>query len=460
MAGHQRAVGRGHPTRPSAPFAVRAPGVVQNDTMPTPHIPTDPARSPLEAEYTEIAAGTRAEGPRGTVRFAVSTADVTAGKGDLFVALGLARALHADGWGVALWPIERWTEEVPADTAVLVSMIESFVPGLVPAGTALVAWVRNWTAQWASLPYLDEFDSVWTSSTIARDAVAEHRSGPVEVVPIAADTDLFTADDDGPRSDRAVTTVNFWGVRRRVQDVLEAVRPPQPIVWFAANAGHVDPSPGVELRDAVSYFALPEVYRAAAFVVDDVIAPAAEFGTLNSRLFESLAAGALPVTDCALGLDELGLGDVPVYADAPSLERALSLPEDERSALVGRLRAVVLDRHTFRARAAQVGPVLDGVVAAARGRTGPRSPMLRWVTALREELRATAAERDVHRAGVEAINERLIASETAAAGFDRGRRTAEEERDAIAQRYDALTRSFEYRALHTATQVARRALRR
>ncbi len=442
------------------PFAVGTLGVVQNDTMPTHQIPADPARSPLEAEYAEIAAGARSDGSRGTVRFAVSTADLAEGKGDLFVALGLARALNADGWGVALWPSERWSEPVPEDTAVLVSMIESFVPGLVPTGTALVAWVRNWTAKWAALPYLDEFDSVWTSSTIARDAVAEHRTGPVEVVPIAVDDDLFTTVDGAPRSDRAVTTVNFWGVRRHVQDVLEAVRPTEPIVWFAANADHLAASPCVEVRDAVAYFALPEVYRAAAFVVDDVIAPAAAFGTLNSRLYESLAAGALPVTDCGLGLDELGLADVPVYEDAASLEQALSLPEDQRAALVERLRAVVLERHTFRARAAQVGPGLDGVVAAAGGRTGTRSAMLRWATALREELRTTAAERDVHRAGVASINERLIASETAAADFDRARRTAEEERDAIALRYDAVTRSFEYRTLHAATQAARRALRR
>ncbi|WP_175475928.1 glycosyltransferase, partial [Curtobacterium sp. MCBA15_016] len=175
---------------------------------------------------------------------------------------------------------------------------------------------------------------------------------------IGVDLELFTTDPGTPRSDRAVATVNFWGVRRHVQDVLDDVRPAEPIVWFAANAEHVDPSPGVELRPMVPYFALPEVYRSAAFVVDDVIAPAAEYGTLNSRLYESLASGALPVTDCALGLDELGLGEVPVFEDAASLERALAMPADERTALVERLRAVVVERHSFAARAEQVRPVL------------------------------------------------------------------------------------------------------
>ena len=418
-------------------------------------IPTSPAPSPLAEEYAAIARGDHARGERGTIRFAVSTDDPTEGKGDLFVALGLARALRADGWGVDVWPTRRWAEDVPEDTTVLVSMIESFVPGLVPARTAVVAWVRNWTAQWASLPYLSEFDAVWASSSIARDHLARTFDGPLEVVPIAVDPELFTTGDEGERSERAVTTVNFWGARRAVQDVLAEVAPPEPIVWFAANVEHVDPAPGVELRPAVSFFALPDVYRSAAFVVDDVIAPAAEFGTLNSRLYEALACGALPVTDCALGLDELGLADVPVFTDAPSLERALAMPADERTTLVERLRAVVLERHTYAGRAAQVGPSLAAAVATATARTGERAPVLRWASLLREELRVTAHERDVHRAGVDQINRRLIVSEEAVAVIDDARKTAEAERDAIARRYETLTVSAEFRLLERLGGVAR-----
>jgi hypothetical protein len=427
-----------------------------------PSIPLAPASSPLADEYRAIARGDHATGTKGTIRFAVSTDDPTEGKGDLFVALGLARALRADGWGVDVWPIRRWADDVPADTTVLVSMIESFVPGLVPSGTATVAWVRNWTAQWASLPYLGEYDAVWASSSIAAEELGRAVGHPVEVVPIGVDLDLFSAEATGtptPRTDRAVTTVNFWGARRGVQDVLQQVAPAQPIVWFAANVEHVDAAPGVELRPAVPYFALPEVYRAAAFVVDDVIAPAAEFGTLNSRLYESLACGALPVTSCALGLDELGLADVPVFTDAASLEHAIAMPPAERDALAGRLRDVVVQRHSYAARAAQVAPSLDAAVARAATRTGGRDPLLRWAALQRELLRATEQERDVHRAGVEEINRRLIVSEGAVAVIDQARKDAEAERDAMATRYDTLTHSAEFRVLDRFGGVAR-ALRR
>ncbi|WP_176491540.1 glycosyltransferase [Curtobacterium sp. 'Ferrero'] len=420
------------------------------------------ASSPVADDHRAIAAGEHTTGPRGTVRFAVSTADPDEGKGDLFVALGLARALRDAGWGVAMWPIERWAEDVPDDTTVLVSMLESFVPGRVGTGTALVAWVRNWTERWAELPWLTEFDAVWASSSAARDALAARHPGPVDVVPIGVDAELFTdgrGPDEGPRTDRAVTTVNFWGVRRRVQDVLAEVRPAEPIVWFAAGVDHVEDTEGVELRPAVPYTALPAVYRAAAFVVDDVIAPAAAYGTLNSRLYESLAAGALPVTDCALGLDELGLGEVPVFTDAAGLERALATSRADRDALVARLRAVVLERHTFAARAEQVSPLLEASVrAAARAaetRGDSRAPWLRWAAAERARLLAVEHERDLHLAGVHDINERLQASEAAAADFAAALERAASERDAIAERYETLTQSAEYRLLHRAGGVAR-----
>ena len=94
--------------------------------MPQPTIPTAPAPSPLAEDYERLARGEHADGPRGTVRFAVSTDDPAEGKGDLFVALGLARALRAEGWGVAMWPTTRWAEaagwqlvwELPVDYAV------------------------------------------------------------------------------------------------------------------------------------------------------------------------------------------------------------------------------------------------------------------------------------------------------------------------------------------------------
>jgi spore maturation protein CgeB len=71
-------------------------------------------------------------------------------------------------------------------------------------------------------------------------------------------------------------------------------------------------------------------------------------------VFEAIAAGALPVTNSDRGLDSLGLADVPSYNAPedlnPLVDRLLGDP-DGTEALVGKLAAVVRERHTFEARA-------------------------------------------------------------------------------------------------------------
>ncbi|KQS14317.1 hypothetical protein ASG04_00010 [Curtobacterium sp. Leaf183] len=414
--------------------------------MPDPLSPADDQA----ALYRSIAAGDHRHGELGTVAFAVSTDDVDAGAGDVYVALGLAKYLERLGWGVQLWPIDRWDTHVPDDVDVVVSMIESFVPGLLPRHTALVGWVRNWTDVWAELPYLDEFDAVWTSSTAARDRIAERYDGAVHLLPIGVDPELFSGDDQGSSPIDVVTTVNFWGAERLGTSALDELAEQRDVVWYGANQEHLVRSDRIDHRGHASFFDLPAVYAAARVVVDDVIPPARAYATHNSRLFEGLASGSLVVTNCAEGLEELGLGDLPTYHDGPSLVLAAA---DTDAALVERLRAVVLERHTYASRAASADADLRQAVARRRGLPGPdRGPFLIWAAHMRERLRQTEQERDVHLAGVHDINERLVASiadaqrnaaETAAARAEADALRAE--RDRLAVRLDQVTRSRTYR---------------
>ncbi|MGW8432119.1 glycosyltransferase family protein [Curtobacterium citreum] len=416
------------------------------------------------ALYRALAAGEHRSGGagRGAVAFAVSTDDVEAGAGDVYVALGLAKYLARRGWGVLLWPTERWETPLPEDVTVVVSMIESFVPGLVPQHVGLVAWVRNWTDVWAEQPWLDEYDAVWTSSTAARDRIAERTERPVRVLPIGVDHELFTGERDGRDDVDVVTTVNFWGAERLGTAAIDVLAETRQVVWYGANREHLVRSGRIEHRGHASFFDLPAVYASARVVVDDVIPPARAYATHNSRLFEGLASGALVVTNCAEGLDELGLEGVPTYEDGPGLVAAAA---DHDPALVERLRAVVLDRHTYAARAEAADEDLRRAVTARAGRTGAdRGAFLVWATTVRKQLRTAEHDRDVHFAGVHDINERLVAAvadaqraaaETAEARAAVAALTAE--RDRLAVRLDEVTRSRTYRL---AEQVARLAHRR
>lgn len=347
----------------------------------------------LRTEYEAIAGGERRTGPRGRLLFCVSTVDLTETKGDLYVALGLAHALNNAGWGVSLWPSSRFADETPGDIDVAILMLESQVPGLIHSVTKVVAWVRNWTNSWAALPYLDSFSEIWCSSMASAERIADVFEGPIQVVPLATDPKFF-AHSQSEKIPGVVTTANFWGVERAIRPALEAVSATTPVTWFGANSRFLKLQGAIDHRDAINYFELPAVYTSWAIVVDDLIPAAAEFGNHNSRLFDALACGALVITNSSTGLDELGLGDVPTYLDGADLAtQAARLLDDipATSAIAAKLRAIVLERHTWDARADQLSAGLEGLCEA---RPTPRPPLLRWSAAQAEEIRSLRAQRD------------------------------------------------------------------
>lgn len=323
--------------------------------------------SSVRDEYAAIARGDRGDGPMGRVAFCTSTDDLDSGRGDLYVGLGLAAALVADGWGVSLWPMDRWGEPGPAGADVAIVMLESHVPGLIPAGTRTVAWVRNKAAEWARLPYIDRFDAVWCSSSLSADHLRSVTSRPVSVLPLGTDPGLFQS-EAGERDPRAVLTANYWGAERGIfQEVSGTASGDRDYVWYGANFGGWLATPEhVEYRGQADYFDLGHIYASHRYVIDDLIAPAVVYGNQNSRLFDAIAAGAVVVTNTRNGLDELGLSRVPVYEPGTlaSVLDELDRDPDALAALADELRSAVLRRHTWAHRAALAGELIEAVVAA------------------------------------------------------------------------------------------------
>lgn len=355
-----------------------------------PDFAADPA---LVSEYRALVASEFADGAKGRLLFCLSTDDLTQSRGDLYVGMGLAKYLRRLGWGVTMWPISRWPEETPEGMDIAIVMIESFVPGLVREGTRLIAWIRNWTDTWAALPYLDQFTQLWCSSEASAAVMRQHFDGPVHVLPLATDIELFSR-VDVPRQSGVVTTANFWGVNRTLIAALTELAARESVTWFGKNAKHLHLPEGIDHRHTIDYFSLPWVYSSWRYVIDDVIPSAADYGTQNSRLFDAIACGAIILTNSRNGLRELGLGDVPVYDDADSLlamiEHLRGTP-DEGIWLGDHLQAIVRARHTYAHRAESASEFLTEALAATD--VLPRPQMLRWASHLREELRASEANR-------------------------------------------------------------------
>lgn len=318
--------------------------------------------------YEALARGEHAEGERGRVVFCVYTDDFAEGRGDVYVAAGLALALSERGYGVRLVRRTEWSSISDAD--VVVAMLPDLDPTALPDGTWRVAWVRNEAERWLRMGHLPSYHQVFASSRmlVERLSAMTDRVHPTPL-PIAADTELFVPPAVEERSPTAVTTANFWGTVRDVHKVLIDLPKSADVAMY----GEIQRAPQRLKRwhrASRSYFDLHEVYGAHAFVIDDVHKVNVGFGAMNSRLYESAACGALPIVNTGLGLGDLGFDFLPTYHDAASLSAVLTelRADPARTAeLAARARSTVLERHTWALRADEFA----GAVEAARPAGGP-----------------------------------------------------------------------------------------
>lgn len=358
----------------------------------------------IRRAYEEAVVKRRFDDPRRRgVVMGVSTTDLTAGRGDLYVAVGLGRRLEAHGYEVVYLPPDDWYD-LPPSTAVFVSMLAErtlrLEPLRLPVGVVPIAWARNNTDRWLADPQLGAYHAVLCSSEIAQAALARAFPGPTGVLRIGVDTELFTEQSSRSRSG-VVTTVNQWGGERAVYSALGQLDLDDLDLSIYGTQRGLPASLESAARGPASFFDLAELYGAAQVVIDDQQDVNLGYGNVNSRLYESLACGALPVTNTRLGLDAVGLAEVPTYRTPAELERTLrhfADDEAERAARVGRLREVVVTHHSYEARAAQLHRFLedhDLASDAAAVRTAGSRTVGHRVVAFLPDYRATNPFQDL-----------------------------------------------------------------
>ena len=327
-------------------------------SSPRPAGPPSPTEHPLAEGYRAEVASDLDENGIG-IGFAVSTTGFDEGRGDLFVASGLGRHLRKRGFSPIYLAQADWGE-LPSSLTWIVAMMPAFQPSLAPAGPRIVGWARNEITNWLDHDELDLFDLIVCSSQLAANEIQKVYSGPVEILPIGVDVHLFEGDSSAEARVGVVTTVNQWG---RERDVYRALRS-KPITFPLAVYGH---SIGLHTdleqyhQGRVDFFELPGIYRRARIVLDDFNHSTIGWGAVNSRIFESLAAGALPITNSRLGLEELGLADVPSYGDPAELNSIIQgfLDDpDGTEQLIRRLTHVVQERHSFENRSQELIEIL------------------------------------------------------------------------------------------------------
>ena len=323
-----------------------------------------------------------------------------AGYGDWYTAHELGSALESLGWRVSY--VERyrdaWYDLDPTLDAILVLLDVFDVRRVRRPGLTTIAWIRNWTERWTSHPCFDDYDVVLASSATSAEMVAAQSRHEATVFPLATNPARF-APGDGPRSG-IVFTGNHWGVDRDAAALVAAV----PELRVHGRGWEDEPAMAEHWQGHAAYDDLPEVYAESVLVLDQAADHTRPYGSVNSRVFDGLAAGALPVTNQVAGAAALFGDALPTWGDVDELAAVarhwLDRP-DEAAARAAELREVVLREHTYAARARQLQALLVArarrpsvVLATSVPDRGVAETWGDWhlARALEAELRATGHE--------------------------------------------------------------------
>ena len=306
-----------------------------------------------------------------TVAFAVTETGPNAVAGDLFTAKELAAALEKQGCRCVFVsrqePDAAWYRLTP-EVDVLVSMLEHYDPQNIrneSSGLKLVAWARNWFGAWADSPGIADYDIVLASSPTACALLSGRLGREVPLFPIAANPGRFYPGEDPDEEHSAYDcdycfTGNHFGVPREIEEALD----PGALPWklhLYGTGWDLDERFAPWSRGHLPYAEMPAAYRHTRIVLDDATPSTKETGSVNSRVYDALAAGCLVLTNNELGAKETFGGLLPTFRDRESLTAALNLylgNEELRRRKVRELRAFVLENHTYDLRAKQLLSIL------------------------------------------------------------------------------------------------------
>ncbi|MEI2418967.1 glycosyltransferase [Arthrospira platensis SPKY2] len=292
------------------------------------------------------------------IGFAVTEASLDASAGDYFTALELAKNLVEEfSWEVFYLSQKdkNWYDMSSLDVIVVMrddynlTELKNCKPTLVK-----VMWIRNWFERLTMRHWVGDYDLIWASSQKAVQYLEEKLAKPVVLMPIATNNQGFQEAEFEPdfASDYCFTG-SYWKSPREIIEFLEPDNLPFDFALYGYNWKTFDKFKKY-YRGSLPYTEMSKVYASTKIVVDDANIATKEWGSVNSRVFDALSAGALVITNGKLGSDYVFDGLLPTYDSQESLEELLRYyltNEPARLELVNKLKAIVNEKNTYKHRA-------------------------------------------------------------------------------------------------------------
>lgn len=290
------------------------------------------------------------------IAFAVTEASENAVAGDYYTALELALELVKTlTCQIVFLDKDNWFDVQGVD--VLITMVDNYdLRNIKNAAPHLlrIGWARNWIDRWAVREWAQDYDAMWASSRLATEYLSRTLARPVELIQIATNPVRFQ--HGKPRADLASDycfTGNYFAAPREIIYHLDPDALPFDFALFGSGWEEV-PTLAPYCRGRISYQEMPDVYASTRIVIDDANSVTKEWGSVNSRVFDAIAAGALVITNGKIGADELFGGLLPTYTTTQELEahlRHFLTDENSRRERVAALQAVVVGQHAYSIRA-------------------------------------------------------------------------------------------------------------
>lgn len=284
--------------------------------------------------------------------------------GDYFTALGLSDQLNNMGYETKFYAMRSANADsdwynLDKDIDVVISLLDRYDLNKIECENKLlikVAWVRNWIERWVEQEYFEDFDIILASSRKAIDYIKDNTGFIPTLFPIASDTNMFSQQTNTKKDEYICDycfTGSYWDADRQIIQCLSPEDINYKFNLYGANWNKI-PALSKYHRGFIRYDELPSIYASTKLVIDDANHVTIEYGSVNSRVFDSIASGRLIITNCTIGNQELFDGLLPEYHSKEELTQQITYyldNPDKRDEKIKQLQDIVKKEHTYQIRA-------------------------------------------------------------------------------------------------------------